>query len=100
MNRFFKLASRIVASGVVVLGINALAGCSVTPHLDEHRGEAVAAAIKNQTANPKAPVAGTRVLLDAESAVSAVDSYHEAAKNPPADSGDVYNIGVGSDSSN
>lgn len=63
----------------------ALAGCShtPTPHYDQHFGEAVRAAVAQQTINPDAsrntdPVTG----LDGKAAGYTMDNYEKSFKTP------------------
>jgi hypothetical protein len=63
----------------------ALAGCAqtTTPHYDQHFGEAVRAAIAQQTVNPDAsgntdPVAG----LDGKAANHTIDNYDKSFAAP------------------
>ncbi|MGZ5182812.1 MAG: hypothetical protein ACXWC2_20230 [Ramlibacter sp.] len=61
-----------------------LAGCSTTPHYDQHFGAAVREARAAMTANPGAganpdPAAG----IGGPAAAQAVERYHESFKAPP-----------------
>lgn len=81
---------------VSALAVLVAGGCATTPYLDRHMGEAVQAAGRMQVANPQAPAANARTTMDAQTAVDAIDNYHEAGKKPAAH-GNAYNIGVGTD---
>lgn len=80
--------------GALLLGLAAaLAGCSTTPQLDAHYGEAVLAARAMQTINPQGsanrdPVSG----IDGKAGVAAMDHYQEGFKTPQK-TFDVINIG-------
>lgn len=69
----------------------ALAGCAVTPELDEHFGDAVATSRQGQTISPQGsavPVMG----LDGKAAKETMGRYLDSFKEPPATI-NVINIG-------
>ncbi len=78
-----------------------LAGCaSQTPMLDESFGDAVNAAKAQQTLNPDAALTNEPVYgIDGDAANAAIDTYRESYENPEEGTTDVFNIGVGTDSS-
>lgn len=77
----------------------ALAGCMTpTPHYDEHFGEAVRAAVAQQTLNPDAsrntdPVAG----LDGKAADQTINNYDKSFRSP--ETGLDLGLGVGTSNS-
>lgn len=69
----------------------AVAGCAVTPELDQHFGDAVATARLAQTVAPQGsavPVTG----MDGKAAKEAMGLYLDSFKNPPP-AINVINIG-------
>lgn len=73
----------------------ALAGCvAPTPHYDQHFGEAVRAAVAQQTVNPDAsrntdPVQG----LDGKAATQTINNYDKSFASP--ETGKDLSIGTG-----
>ncbi len=80
-------------------GLLALTGCvNTTPVLDSHFGEAVNTAKAQQTINPDAAKNKQAAGMDGQTAKSALDRYQQSFESPPV-SPNVFNIGVGADSS-
>ena len=78
-----------------------LLGCvNPSPVLDAGFGNAVNAAKAQQTLNPDAGLINQPIYgVDGDAANAAVDTYRESFENPAKESADVFNIGVGTDSS-
>lgn len=69
-----------------------LAGCSTTPYLDRHFGEAEKQAMSRQVINSEAKSGSQK--MDGQAANSVIDRYHKSYAVPP-EPVNVFNIGVG-----
>jgi hypothetical protein len=77
----------------------ALCGCAVNPYgHDENFGASVKSAQALQLARPGVRPVGSALALDGESAALAIDNYYSSFAKPPPPV-NVFNIGVGSNSS-
>jgi uncharacterized lipoprotein len=61
-----------------------LAGCSTTPHYDQHFGDAVRQAKSAMTLNPQAPAKPDPVAgIDGPAASETMTRYQDSFKTPP-----------------
>ncbi|GAB3461424.1 hypothetical protein GCM10027321_22050 [Massilia terrae] len=87
------MATRMTATACVLL---ALAGCSSSPRIDDHFGEAVRANLSAQVANPAASNNANPALgIDGHAARAAQERYQKSFAQPEAETKPALILGSG-----